>query len=254
MKDWFTVEKLNTNTYALSEYKHKEEMHSYLLLGSEKALLIDSGLGIGNILEEVRKITCLPVIVAITHAHWDHMGGLHSFDEIAVHKKDVKWVESEFPLSLGAVKFSLHNLKTNFPEGFDIDQYEIFQGEPSIRMRNGYKFDLGKRIIEVVHTPGHSPGHVCYYERETGDLYTGDLIYKGKIDLYYQSTYPSKYFRSIKKVEKLKVKKIYPAHFDLDIKPEIIHSIRLAFEKLERDGNLKRGAGIFKFKDFKIHL
>lgn len=254
MKDWFTVEKLDMNTYVISEYKHHEEMHSYLLLGSEKALLIDAGLGIGDICEEVKKITDLPVIIALTHAHWDHMGGLKCFDQVAVHKGDAAWVEFGFPLSLSAVKLSLQNVKEDLPIDFDIDKYEIYQRSPSIRMKNHYKFDLGGRVVEVIHTPGHSPGHVCFYERETGALYTGDLIYKGKIDLYYKSTNPFKYIRSIKKIGKMNVQKIYPAHFDLDIDPEIIDQIKDAFKQLKRENKLKRGEGIMKFQDFKIHL
>jgi glyoxylase-like metal-dependent hydrolase (beta-lactamase superfamily II) len=254
MKDWFTVEKLNMNTYVISEYKHHEEMHSYLLLGSEKALLIDSGLGIGNICAEVKKITDLPVITALTHAHWDHMGGLKCFDEVAVHKKDAAWVEFGFPLSLSAVKLSLQNVKGELPEDFDLDNYEIYQRKPAIRMKNYYKIDLGNRVIEAIHTPGHSPGHVCFYERETGALYTGNLIYKGKIDLYYQSTNPYKYARSINKIGKLDVKNIYPAHFDLNISPKIIDQIKDALKQLKRENKLRRGEGIIKFQDFKLHL
>ena len=51
MKDWFTVEKIDNNTFAISEYKHWEETHCYLLCGNEKAILIDTGLGVENIKE-----------------------------------------------------------------------------------------------------------------------------------------------------------------------------------------------------------
>ena len=51
MKDWYTVEKIDNNTFAISEYKHWEETHCYLLCGNEKAILIDTGLGVENIIE-----------------------------------------------------------------------------------------------------------------------------------------------------------------------------------------------------------
>ena len=61
--NWFTVEEIDNCTYAISEYKHWEEVHSYLLLGEKYACLIDSGLGIGNIKKITDKLTDLPVRV-----------------------------------------------------------------------------------------------------------------------------------------------------------------------------------------------
>ncbi len=55
MADWFTIDKIDDTTYIISEYRHPEETHCYLLIGSERCLLIDTGLGIGNIYEQDRK-------------------------------------------------------------------------------------------------------------------------------------------------------------------------------------------------------
>ena len=49
MSDWFTVEEIDSQTFAISEYKHWEETHCYLLCGQESAVLIDTGLGVSNI-------------------------------------------------------------------------------------------------------------------------------------------------------------------------------------------------------------
>ena len=81
MNEWFTIEKIDDDTFALSEYKHWEETHSYLLLGKKRALIIDSGLGVDNIKCAVKKITALPVTVSTTHVHWDHIGGHALFDD-----------------------------------------------------------------------------------------------------------------------------------------------------------------------------
>ena len=54
MKNWFTVDKIDGATYIISEYRHWEETHCYLLIGSERCLFIDTGLGICNIYEQVR--------------------------------------------------------------------------------------------------------------------------------------------------------------------------------------------------------
>ena len=57
MSKWFTIDRIDEDTFILSEYRHWEETHCYLINGSERSLLIDTGLGIGNILEEVYLIT-----------------------------------------------------------------------------------------------------------------------------------------------------------------------------------------------------
>ena len=69
MNNWFTIERINQNTYALSEYRHWEENHSYLLLGGKENLLIDSGLGIKNIANVVSTITNQLTVVVATHVH-----------------------------------------------------------------------------------------------------------------------------------------------------------------------------------------
>ena len=69
MKDWFTIDKIDDMTYIISEYRHPEEAHCYLLIGSEHCILIDTGLGICNIYDEVRKLTDKHVIAVATHIH-----------------------------------------------------------------------------------------------------------------------------------------------------------------------------------------
>ena len=78
MDNWFTIDQIDATTYIISEYRHWEETHCYLLNGSERSLLIDTGLGISNIYSEVLKLTDKPITAVATHIHWDHIGG-HRF-------------------------------------------------------------------------------------------------------------------------------------------------------------------------------
>lgn len=94
MDDWFTIEELDTNTFAISEYKHWEETHCYLLLGEQRAVLIDTGLGVSNIKQVVDTLTKLPVQVITTHVHWDHIGGHKWFHNIAVYETEKEWLSS----------------------------------------------------------------------------------------------------------------------------------------------------------------
>ena len=84
MDNWFTVDRIDSQTFVISEYRHWEETHCYLLCGQKKAILIDTGLGVSNIRKIVDGLTKLPVVVATTHVHWDHIGGHQYFDSIAI--------------------------------------------------------------------------------------------------------------------------------------------------------------------------
>lgn len=253
MGNWFTVEKIDSKTFSISEYKHWEETHSYLLLGEEKALLIDTGLGVSNIKREIDKLTNLPIIVATTHVHWDHIGGHKYFSNIAVHKLEKSWLLN-FPLSLENIKDSLLKKPCDFPKDFNINSYKIFKGKPNIILNDNDIIDLGNRKIKVIHTPGHSPGHLCFYDIKNKYLFTGDLVYEGKLDVYYPTTNPIDFKNSIGKIRKLEINKILPAHHKLNINVGIIEKIWSAFKQLKTNGNLIQGSGIYKYDEFSIHL
>ena len=57
--------------------------------------------------------------------------------------------------------------------------------------------DIGGRQIEVLHTLGHSPGHLCFWEKVKEYLFTGDLVYKDILFVYYPSTDPEVYLASL---------------------------------------------------------
>lgn len=187
MKNWFTVEVIDKDTFAISEYKHWEETHCYLLCGTKKAILIDTGLGIANIKQVVDRLTTLPILVVTTHAHWDHIGGHKYFEYIAIHEAEKNWLEIQFPLPLQVVKNNLMDMPCNFPEEFSLDHFQIFQGTPQQILHDGDCLDLGNRKLITIHTPGHSPGHCCFYESERHYLYSDDLIYCGCLDAFYPS-------------------------------------------------------------------
>lgn len=254
MNDWFTIERIDQETYAISEYKHYEETHCYLLLGKTKAILIDTGLGVSNIKEIVDSITSLPVQVLTTHVHWDHIGGHKYFKDFAVQEKEVDWIEESFPLSLSLVKQNLTSKPCQFPKEFSLDEYTIFQGTPTTIFHDTDRIELDHRTIEVIHTPGHSPGHTCFYERDKKYLYTGDLVYKGCLDAFYPTTDPKLFYESIQKVKKLDIEKILPGHHTLDVPTDIIGRIDTAFETISMNGKLKQGSGTFDFGDFQIRL
>lgn len=253
MNDWFTIDKIDENTYIISEYRHWEETHCYLLNGKSKSLLIDTGLGICNIYDEVIKLTDKPVIAVATHIHWDHIGGHKYFSDFYAHEEELGWLKGEFPLSADTVREMVVD-RCELPENFDVSNYNMFQGVPTRVLRDRDTIDIGGRIIEIFHTPGHSPGHMCFWEKESGYLFTGDLVYKDTLFAYYPSTDPKAYLNSLEKISLLPAKKIFPAHHSLDIRPEIIIRMRDAFGDLEKKGLLHHGSGTFDYEDWSVWL
>ena len=212
MNNWFTIDKADKNTYIISEYRHWEETHCYLLNGSQRSLLIDTGLGIGNVSEAAAKLTDKPVTAVATHIHWDHIGGHKYYPDFYAHEAELDWLD----------------------------------GGECIR--------LGDRVIEVIHTPGHSPGHMCFWEEKTGYLFTGDLAYRGMLTAWFPSTDPEAYLKSLETVAALPVKKVFPAHHALDIRPEMIIRMRNAFVQLKEKGMLHHGSGTFDYGDWSVWL
>jgi len=253
MQPWFTIDQITEDTYILSEYRHWEETHSYLLIGAQKALLIDTGLGIANINAEVRELTDLPVTAVATHIHWDHIGGHRYFPDFYAHGEELNWLNGEFPLSLDQIKAMVLD-RCDPPNDFDVDNYEFFQGTPTRVLKDNDTIDLGGRVLQVLHTPGHSPGHMCFYEEDRGWLFTGDLVYKDTLLAYYPSTDPQAYLKSIERVAALPVKRVFPAHHSLDIQPEILTRMRDAFRGLQAEGKLHHGSGIYDYEDFAIWI
>lgn len=253
MRNWFTTDKIDDNTYIISEYRHWEETHCYLLNGTQHSLLIDTGLGICNISDIVRKLTDKPVTAIATHIHWDHIGGHKYFPDFYAHKAETDWLNGGFPQSLETIKEYVTD-RCDLPDGYDINTYEFFQGTPAKILSGGEFINLGKRNIEVLHTPGHSPGHMCFWEEERGYLFTGDLVYKDMLTAWFPSTDPQSYLQSLETVSKLPVKKVFPAHHSLDIQPEILTRMQNALRQLKKSGLLHHGSGKFDYGDWSIWL
>lgn len=253
MKDWFTIDQVEESTYIISEYRHWEETHCYLLIGNDRALLIDTGLGISNIYEQVRKLTNKPVAAVATHIHWDHIGGHKYFPEFYAHEAELDWLNGKFPLPLQAVKNMVAD-RCELPEDFCFDGYAIFQGKPGRLLDDGDTIDLGGRTIQVLLTPGHSPGHLCFWEAEKGYLFSGDLVYEGTLFANYPSTDPQSYMTSLEKIAVLPIKQLFPGHHSLNISPELVVKMRDAFRRLNEDDKLCHGSGTHNYGDWAIAL
>ena len=106
----------------------------------------------------------------------------------------------------------------------------------------------------MLHTPGHSPGHMCFWEVERGYLFSGDLVYRGTLFACYTSTNPEEYLSSLERTACLPMERLLPAHHALDIRPELLGRVRDAFRGLKEQGKLRHGGGTFDYGDWAVRL
>ena len=182
---WFSVYDLGHDTYALYEDGQYEESIPYLVVGRDRALLVDTGNGIANIRAQCRELTALPLSVVNTHSHIDHVGSNYLFDEIAAYDDSMGLARRTAALEYFHEKAVTYiqgsAVWKEFPKGFDPALYCIPPYRITHWLRDGEILDLGGRELEVLHTPGHSPDSVCLLDRTARMLWVGDLFYTGSI-------------------------------------------------------------------------
>ncbi|MFD2042988.1 MBL fold metallo-hydrolase [Ornithinibacillus salinisoli] len=255
---WFTVEEIDSATYAISEYGHWEKVHSFLLIGEERAALIDTGLGIDNIKRIIDQLTTLPILVITTHVHVDHIGSHGEFETILVHKNEKEWLAHGIKgLPIEQIRKDIgRDITKPTPESFDPATYKPFQGEPTELLDDGDLIDLGNRLLTIFHTPGHSPGHICILDNSRDYLFTGDLLYTGTpIYAFYPTTDPEKLVNSLEKIAFLEgIQQIFGSHNQLGIDPIILQEVLEAVYELRRKDVIRHGTGIHNFKTFSVQF
>ncbi len=143
-----------------------------MVAGSTAALLVDTGLGIGDVRAAVHELVELPLQVINTHAHYDHMGGNALFDGVAAHGAEAEQIERGVPHDQLGVVADPKSFLAPAP-GFNASDFSI-AGVPVVRrLEEGDIVDLGDRRLIVLHTPGHSPGSISLLDQEHGLLFVG---------------------------------------------------------------------------------
>ncbi|WP_424357358.1 MBL fold metallo-hydrolase [Methanocella sp. MCL-LM] len=233
---WLKVSELSKDTWRIED---AGMVSQYLLAGKEKALLIDAGWGIGDLHARVASLTSLPLTVINTHGHPDHTCGNYRFENVRIHQADVPLLKKNFSPKVR------HDIMQRFkdqplPEGFSEDawvhaplkRFAPFSGELS--------FDLGGRVVDVIETPGHTPGSVSLYDRKEKWLFTADNIMEGNTLLNLEGSMPlSIFMNSVNKLAAMenKVEALYPAHGRVALKPSTLSDMQKGVKKV-LDGKL----------------
>lgn len=152
----FEVKQISAHAW---EFLDASQASFYLIIGGHTAAVIDTGVTYNaQILPEIRKIASLPVVLVITHAHYDHMYHKDEFDTVYMCHDELQ--------------MPLERLQ-GFMMGKQLDLND------TIDIRTGSCIDLGGRTLEICLVPGHTPGSVAVWEKEEDLLFTGDAIGSG---------------------------------------------------------------------------
>lgn len=219
----------------------------YLILGTEKALVIDNGFGIGDLKGLVQKIAGgREIIAAITHAHPDHSYGSCQFDTVYCHEYNRFFMEQQQSPAIWDYLFD----RNGSPKWLYFDRNDIipFRNFNVCYCEDGYTFDLGGGYeVEMVHFPGHTSGHCGFLDRTSRIFFSGDNIISscigacGAIPSDPNAEYATltAYRDGIQKLigREKEFDAIFPGHFTVDIGREVLPYILDACDAILENPN-----------------
>jgi glyoxylase-like metal-dependent hydrolase (beta-lactamase superfamily II) len=152
-----------------------QDVFCYLIVGNEKALLFDTGYGIGNLSTVIKEITSKPVTTVLGHGHIDHANGAYQFHEAWIHENDFelyrKHTSEDFRKN---ILDELARKGQILPEGFDRKKYIEGKVGSIKKLDIEQVFDLGNLHMEVVSMEGHTAGSIGLLAQEHKVLLDSD--------------------------------------------------------------------------------
>ena len=185
---------INENSWRIED----SGVRCFLLTGSEKALLIDSGRELHTARDIAESLTDLPVMLLNTHADGDHTGSNEQFESFYMHPDE----------------------EAHFRRGG--------RGGTIIPFREGDILDLGGRELRIIDLPGHTPGSIAVLDVGNRVLISGDPVQEhGRIFMFGAHRNMENYIRSLEHLETFTAEfdEIWPSHADIPISPALIRKL-----------------------------
>jgi glyoxylase-like metal-dependent hydrolase (beta-lactamase superfamily II) len=200
--DSFEGKQVKIDTIIVGAYQN----NCYVVRKDERqgeCILIDTGLETGPVVEFLRENELRPTALLLTHGHPDHIAGIKDIKEafeavkVFVHQQDVKMLQY---WGTGRRIFA---------------EVEIRADSADVSIEDGMRIEDAGLVLEVIHTPGHTPGGVCYYSAGAGVLFSGDTLFLGSVgrtDFEYSNTEDLLNAVNKKLMVLPETTKVYPGH------------------------------------------
>ncbi len=257
-QDWFEVYKITEDIYAIYEMGQFEEAICYLILGSERALLFDTGIGVGAIKKLVSNLTDLPVSVLNSHTHYDHVGGNHYFDTI--YGTSTEYTANH---TMGRPNNEVREFVgpgwvwKPMPNGVTVNNYYSKPFTITNFINDGDKIDLGDRVLEVFLVPGHTPDALVVMDRAGRLMFTGDTFYPASLYAHMGDANFDDYVKSAERLATMSkdVDILLPAHNEPWVSSDYLQAMYDGFLAIQKPGtqyNIADGDREYRFDGFTI--
>jgi glyoxylase-like metal-dependent hydrolase (beta-lactamase superfamily II) len=201
----------------------------FLIVGRERDILVDSGMGIAALLPIIDRLSPRPRLIFTTHAHIDHVGSHPEFAECEILVHPAEAVELARPGQRGLLfpERSAEEVEARRRSGidpsrsminaipfggYDPESYQRAPVQPTRLVSEGDVVETGDGEFEVLHLPGHSPGSIALWEHSSGSLFSGDAIYDGVIVDNLPGSDVKVYCATMKRLAELPVSRVFGGH------------------------------------------
>ncbi len=187
----FFVVQLDEKTFAIGEPEAWTRNFSYLILGDERALLFDAGIGRFDIRPVVQQITDLPLTFSPSHFHYDHTGQA-DWERVAII--DMPHIRAQADGNTLALTGGQH--MGGF-EGLKLPVWNITEW-----VKPGDYIDLGGRRLQMIYTPGHTDNSVSLVDEDRDMMFSGDFIMRGHHTAFTPTASMGDYLQSARRMTK----------------------------------------------------
>ena len=216
--DWYEIQYISDGVSLIREKYVASWLRCNIwhIRGKNFDLLIDTGMGLKPLKKAIATLSGNPIKVVSTHCHFDHIGAAHEFECRLGHKQEEEIHANPDQHNTGDWNnFVRAETFLRLPDdGFVVENYSVKAAPLTGFLDEGDVLDLGNRVFQILHLPGHSPGSIALYESKSGCLFSGDVVYDGDLfDTLYHSD-PEIYRESLSRLRELPIQLVHGGHYD----------------------------------------
>ena len=229
MSNVYEVNQIDAASWAITD----DNVRILLFAGTDKALMVDSGYGNGDLKATVAQLTNLPIMLVNSHADFDHIGANAQFDKAYMHP-------SEF------ARYRAEVARFNLSDGKELAVSPLWEGDI---------IDLGNRKFEVILIPGHTPGSIALLDEKNRILLGGDSVLDDIIAMVNDWRNFDAYINSMQKLNNMRDRFdiIYTPHGTFPLSADILEGLIDSAKRCQRGEVEGVETDFIKFEECKLY-